>query len=118
MMQQYVTFLFPGSFMPEEKLVKINSRSDKFEIPNNCFAYYFSERQELESDGEILRGKMGNKSGRFYFGKAMTAEEVKSTVPDSSILLSNMENNNWNTVVKTRQGNFQPLMEDDVIVSD
>lgn len=118
MIQQYVTFLFPGSLFPNERSQKISNREEKFDIPNGCFAYYFWERQETELNGEILYSDQRNKSGRFYFGKAMTAQEIEATIPDADILLKNMKYNNWLVVVKTRVGNFQPLMENDTIVAE
>lgn len=116
-LKHYVCFLSPGSFVPNEKWQEIKSRKDKIDAPDNCFAYYFFDREEVEKDGELLLGKEKNQSGRYYFGKVMTAEEIEKTVPDSGILLSNMRINNWPTVVRTRMGNFQPLEKNDTVLS-
>jgi hypothetical protein len=47
----------------------------------------------------------------------LTAKEVEEKYPDSRILLTNMRVNNWETVVRTRRGNFQPLAENDVVLN-
>jgi hypothetical protein len=41
-----VTFLFPGSFFPEERTSEVASRDEAFVIPDRCFAYYFFDREE------------------------------------------------------------------------
>jgi hypothetical protein len=117
MTQHYVKFLFPGSFWPEEQSKKISSRDEKFDIPKECFAYEFYDREEGELNGELVYGEIKNKSGRHYFGEVLTAKEVEEKYPDSRILLTNMRVNNWETVVRTRRGNFQPLAENDVVLN-
>lgn len=118
MLQHYVTFLYPGLLFPNESSIKINSRDDKFEIPKECFAYYFRDREEVEQDGELLTGDWKNVSGRFYFGEIFDEEMVKALVPDNKILLSNMRGNGWKELVKTRRGNFQPILENDKVIAD
>lgn len=115
-LKHYVCFLSPGSFLPNEKWLEIKSREDKIDAPDNCFAYYFFDREEVEQDGELLKGEAKNESGRFYFGKAMTAQEIERTEPNCEILLANMRINKWEKVVKTRMGNFQPIEKNDVIL--
>lgn len=117
MLKHYVTFLFPGSFYPEESTKEISSREEKIDAPENCFAYEFWDRNEIEQDGEILRGKAINKSGRYYFGEVFDQQQVADLVPDNSTLLFNMKCNGWDKLIKTRKGNWQPLMPEDVVVT-
>lgn len=47
MLKHYVTFLYPGSFMPEESTKEIKSRDEKIKAPETCFAYYLWDREEV-----------------------------------------------------------------------
>lgn len=118
-LKQYVEFLYPGILFPESEIREVSDRDSLIDAPKNCFAYQFFERQETNAeDGEVLLGKPKNYSGRFYFGKLKTLEDVKKETPEARTLISNMESNNWNPVVLTRRGNYQPFGERDQIVSD
>lgn len=117
MLKHYVTFLFPGSFYPEETIVQIDSRESTFDIPGNCFAYYLWDRIEVVQGDETLYGERKNKTGRFYFGEVLTIDDVKSKYPESKILISNMEMNNWKKIVRTRRGNFQPIEAADTVLT-
>lgn len=48
----------------------------------------------------------------------MNVDEVKAEVPNSDILVGNMQRNGWDRVVKTRCGNFQPLTSLDTIIAE
>lgn len=115
MLKHYVAFLYPGSFFPEEKSKEIKSRDEKIEIPDGCFAYYFWDREEVLMGKELLVGKEKNRSGRFYLGETLTLEEIEKS-PGCEILASNMRVNAWPVVVKTRMGNYQPVLENDVVL--
>lgn len=54
-----------------------------------------------------------------YFGEVLTLDQVKALEPAKNydILVSNMECNKWDRVVRTVRGNFQPLNEGDKVVS-
>ena len=120
MQKTYVEILYPGSFLLESSIKPVDSRDPaKFKAPKGCFGYRFFDREEVVSDDEeVLKGKPKNHSGTYYFGKVMTVDEVKSQVPDSGILVTNMQTNGWDRVVKTRCGNFQPLTSSDTIVAE
>ena len=116
MLKHYVTFLYPGIFLSEESSKEVKSRDEKFEVPKTCFAYYFWDREEQEIRGEILKGEAKNKSGLFYFGELMTVKDVEEKLPKERVLLSNMRSNNWDKIVRTRRGNFQPFNKGDKIL--
>ena len=118
MLKHYVTFLFPGSFWPEEQITEISSRDEKFDIPKSCFAYEFWDREETVINGEKLVGSPKNKSGRYYFGEVMDEQQVLALYPEANTVVSNMRCNNWKKVVRTRRGNWQPLLENDVVIED
>jgi uncharacterized protein YcnI len=89
MQKTYVEILYPGAFVSETEVRPVDSRDPaKFQAPEGCF------------------------------GKAMTVDEVKAEVPNSRTLVSNMQGNGWDKVVKTRCGNFQPLTSLDTIVAE
>lgn len=117
MTKHYVEFYYPGSFVSETSTEEIESRTANFEIPKYCFGFMFFDQEETLLDGETLYGNRKNKSNFFYFGKAYTLAEVKKTFPDARILISNMKGNGWDSVVKTRRGNFQPLEKEDVVLT-
>ena len=119
MQKTYVEILYPGAFVSGTEVRPVDSRDPaKFQAPEGCFGYRFFDREEVVSGDEVLAGKPKNYSETHYFGKAMTVDEVKSEVPNSRILVSNMQENGWDRVVKTRCGNFQPLTSLDTIVAE
>jgi hypothetical protein len=115
-LQEYIEFYFPGSFVSETDVKPIASRSLPVVLPLGAYAYRFFSRQEVELNGEILRGKAHDYSPMTYFGKALTLSEVKALDGDYRILISNMECNRWDRVVRTVRGNFQPLKDGDVVI--
>lgn len=120
MQKTYVEILYPGTFVSETEVRPVDSRDPaKFQAPQRCFGYRFFDRDEVVSGDEVLAGKPKNYSGTHYFGKAMTVDEVEAEFPNSSrTLVSNMQVNGWDKVVKTRCGNFQPLTSLDTIVAE
>lgn len=117
----YVEFLFPGLLFSESENVQLKDHDPEealSKMPQGAFAfvlYDVESRQGRLEDGEIITNeKTVNRSGRFYpEGVLVTLEEVKSMGERYSILASNMECNNWNPVVRTRVGNYQPIEKDD-----
>jgi hypothetical protein len=112
----YVTLWYPGSFMSEDETVEVKTRDPKAIAKKypRCFAFEFYDRVETEvtvgGEKKTVGSSPRNKSPKYFpSGKTFTVAEVKEKVPDSRILVSNMECNGWGTVVKTRCGNFQPF---------
>ncbi len=116
--KQYVTFLYPGIFLSEEETRAVETRDvGGLAVPEGAFAFQFFERLEIDVDGERLVGKPRNRSGRYYpEGRVMTVADVLLDERDNRILISNMEGNGWDRVVKTRCGNYQPFTDDDVVL--
>src|SRR5688572_7901851 len=110
MLQHYIEIFYPGSFVAESSTAKVDSRTYPKTLPKGAYAFRFYDREEIEKDGEILKGNAKNYSVTYFPGAvAMDVDEVKAKVPDSRILVSNMEGNGWKKVIKTRRGNFLPL---------
>ena len=139
----YVEFSYPGALFAETEDKEIITRDVKKVLkimPKGafCFRFYDMTSKEVTIDGEqetvfgkeknkkrpcrrtgplFVFGKEKNKSGKYYPGATpYTIEQVKKIGKDFSILASNMECNNWPTVIKTRIGNFQPLEKGDIIL--
>jgi len=116
-LKHYVEFYYAGVFMSETEVRSVERRDlSNVKAPKNCFGFRFFDREETEVDGEMLKGKMKNYSGYYYFGTVYTKEDVEKYVDNNKILLSNMSGNGYDRVVKTRLGNFQPFYKEDVIM--
>jgi uncharacterized protein (UPF0128 family) len=85
-----------------EKIIK--SRDSKIRLPKGSYGYRLFDREELSRSGELLRGARKNYSPWHYRGELYDINRVKLEVPDNKTLLRNMENNNWNQVLKCSQG--------------
>ena len=121
----YAEFLFPGLLFSESEHIELKSHNPNEalkKMPESAFAfelYDIETRQGILENGEHIKNdKTVNQSGRFYPGGVLlTLEEIKSMDDKNhNILISNMEGNGWNTVVKTRAGNYQPIEKHDVIL--
>jgi hypothetical protein len=116
MTKHFVEFYYPGSFVSETDVKEIKNRNQNIERPKNCFGYRFFDKEVITKNGEVLEGKKKNISNMTYFGQKYSLKEVKNQFPYLKILISNMECNEWNYVVKTIQGNWQPLKDDDKVI--
>jgi len=111
MLVKYISYYLPGFFFSENVVKEYHG---KVEWPDDeAYAYRIGERMEIEKEGETLKGKFKWEE-RHIRGRKMSKEDVKREVHDCHILLSNMENNGWEHVIKCPAGNFQPLEKDDV----
>ncbi len=109
MTKTYLRISYPGSFVSEQSISEVKNRSMPTELPKGYFSFNFYDQEEINQGGEKLMGKPKNYSKEYYpGGRLMTLAEVKAEVPNSKILQSNMECNEWDKVIKTRRGNFQP----------
>ena len=119
----YVEILYPGSFYPEESVLKVKTRAPE-EIARKypkafAFRFYDLTQKEVTVDGQkrTVSGQEKNKTGRYYpEAQLFTVAGLKALPGDYEILISNMECNGWKHVVQTRRGNFQPFEKGDVIL--
>ena len=74
--------------------------------------------EEFVVDGDkSYDGDKSNFSNWIYFGKRMSLEEVKAQYGNDSrysLLISNMENNNYQYACHTQAGSFLPMKEGDM----
>jgi hypothetical protein len=116
----YVTFFYRGLFVDDTSSRPADSRDPhRVDVPDGAFAFQFFDRVEGEADGVPVRSGALDRSPMYYVGaKVHTLDEVRATVPDSRILVSNMEGNGWDRVIQTRAGNWKPLGDGDVLLGD
>jgi hypothetical protein len=124
-MTHYARYLYPGSFMPEDR-----SR----EIPEPTYAAALATQPDdgwyaveitsttyklfTADDGEQEWVAQNRESvGRWLIGEKVHYSEIEET-PDSHILISNIRNNGLDGFgVKTRRGNWQWLSPGDTVVA-
>jgi hypothetical protein len=121
--QTYIAFFYEGETWREPMVQPVEDRNDPTTIPPGALAYRFFELKNNakippeEITTEVIQGMGINESGRtFVDGKVLSEEMVKTSVPNSRMLLSNMQVNGWNYLVEARQGSYIPLVEGDRVV--
>lgn len=118
----FVEYFFPGIIVSESSRQECSRRDKKKwarEIPEGAYRFCFYDVNYMEDakTGEILKSKQSNKSKSYYVdGVVMDKESVEKNIPDSRILLANMNANGWDLVIKTRRGNVQPFTDDCEVV--
>jgi hypothetical protein len=119
----YVELLYPGVFLPEESVVEVNERDPEAiaaKYPNAfCFKFFDLIETEVIVGGQKKRVTTSrlNESKRYYpNAKLLSQADVKRLGPEYRTLLSNMECNEWPTVVQCNRGNFQPFESGDTIL--
>lgn len=117
MLKHYVERAVAGSFVSDYSSREVEDRDpDKIILGTMEYGFRFYDIEEVELDGELLRGKPKNHSKWYYQGEEYTLEQVKRELPGSRILIENMECNGWNTVVKNKFGQFFPLINGAVVI--
>lgn len=113
----FIRFFYPGSFVSETSVRQVESREAPTEIPKGAFGWNFYDKTLIVENGEELWGKEKNTSGKTYIGEVYDIARVKAEMPNERILISNMENNGYKSVVVTGRGTF-PLNDGDRVISD
>ncbi len=113
MIVKYVEYLYPGLLFPEPSIRRLNE-GEQPEPPKGCVGFRTFERREVEADGDTLKGEARDYSGWTYFGEELSLERVRAEQP-GSILLFNMEGNNWSRVVRLYTGQAYALTENDTV---
>jgi hypothetical protein len=123
-MKTYCEILYPGSFFPEEEVIEVKTRQPEAIAKKypGAFAFQFFDqvKQEVEVDGvkRTVSGDRKNLSPKYFpGGKTFDKQEVEAMGPEFRILRSNMDNDGWGIVVKTRRGNFQPFTKDCALIA-
>lgn len=118
----FVEWLTPGAFFPEESNEEITTRDVyELEIPKDVYAFHFYDIKYInaidEEGEEHTITSIQNKSSRYIIGKVFTYEQIVSEHGESSALASNIHQYDTKCGVKTHLGNWQPLLEDDIVLS-
>ena len=127
MKKHFVTFMSPGTFLSEEStkdidywnVEKAQQMAKKVKERHGAvpYGFYFTTR---ERDNEDFDSKQTARSNMYYLGgEVLTLEQIKAkNDADDSILISNMECNDWNRVViNTNSWKItRPLIDGDVVL--
>lgn len=116
---------YPGSFFDETSIEEVPDRNTGTNIPDGiskhidsrCFGFRFHTQDVLIVEDKEFSTKKYDYSQLFYIGIKYSLEEVKTKFGEHDILISNMESNNIDYIVKTRCGNFKPLNGDEIILN-
>lgn len=126
MKQHYVIFLSPGTFFSESTSKEIDSwdinlaqemaRGIKERYEATPFGFYFITRGR--EDNELDAKEMDRSKGIYFLGGTIeTLEQVKArNDPKDKILISNMENNNYDKVITNTNSykHTMPFGKDDI----
>jgi hypothetical protein len=120
MLKHYIEFCLPGVIVAETTVRPIASREAKVEWPKNAFCYRIFDREEVEQNGETLRGEPKNYGPRVIRGEVWPLERIKREMPGREPLTSNIEHNYPRTkaAVKCATGNWIGLEPGDQVVSE
>lgn len=127
MKQHFITFYSPGTLIAEQTTKPIPSWDIEQAITLAAtiterygakpYGFQFSTRSRTESEldsSEVARSPM-----HYMNCHVESLEEIKARQdPNDRILISNMQCNGWNRVVRTKEGWrwTQPLLDKDVVI--
>lgn len=123
-MKHIVEYLLPGFMWPEETIRELPERSVKAAVKKAperafCFTLYDIEEAPYFGPDYKIVPVPKNKSGRYYLGgEIFTIDQVRVLYGDDSILLSNMQNNDWDRIIRCNTGNWQPFTESDTLIKN
>lgn len=109
--RRFVEFMYAGSFTADYSSKEVDHADPaQVSVPKGAYAFRFYDIREIVEGGVTLKSGRLNQSKTFYPGGSLkTLAEVR-LMPDSRILVSNMECNGWPAVVFNRFGSWpQPF---------
>ena len=119
-----VEFFYPGVIVSESQC-KETDDTDPLDVvmPENAFAFQLYDRVTRTVLGEavgvatIAESHRENETVIYYpGGEILTVDDVAAMGGKYEILLSNMRANNWDAVIRSRRGVFQPKTKDTQIL--
>lgn len=129
MEQHFVRFYSPGTLVAEQTQKTIDSWdiekakqiakdiTERYGAKPYGFCFVTRQRDDDELDSKEVK-----KSGMYYLGgEIVTLEDLKrKNDPDDKILISNMEYNDWNEIVRNQNSWSwtQPLKEGDTVLNN
>jgi len=119
-MKYFVEFIYPGIIVSETSRREIcfeeYPNPDLIKLPEQSFGFRFGRQEEVERGGEILTGKFHVESGWYFVGEKQNQETVAVLDGIESFLYKNMQNNNFDFIVRTKFGQAIPLDKKDVVL--
>ncbi|MDR2902673.1 MAG: hypothetical protein LBU87_06190 [Lactobacillales bacterium] len=120
----YIIKYFPGSFVAEESTevcTDKKSAMEKIKQSSKCFGFQFATQRNVavNVDGsvEVFTQPMKHEETMYYIGQVFDKKGVEK-LPDTRMLLQNMELNGWDHVVQTKLGNFRPVGKDTIVLDE
>lgn len=119
-MTKYVAYLLPGSHIyPKMSFQRVDSRNLQQQAnvaPEDAFGFFYCDAIGQADPEEF--GNRNNTSSKYYINaKVLNTDEVKDLPGDNTVLLDNMLNRGWGTVVQCRNNVFQPFFSDDHVIT-
>ncbi len=106
--QHWVEFLSPGFITGETREIKIDhSDASAVKWPQDAYAFRLYRQPIIDDGVEVYRAEKRQIGPLWYHpdSKIETLDQVKKR-PGESILINNMEGNNWPQIIWTRWGNW------------
>lgn len=110
----WARFYAPGSFVANEWDIESSSKIEpsSVEWPENAYAMTLHERTDMIDGDDTFTGQAEQIGPMYYHPDSVveTLDEAKRNPNATSILISNMECNRWESIVWSRWGNWpQPF---------
>jgi hypothetical protein len=115
----YVRFFYRGTIVSETTVTEVKERNPKaLELPEGAYAFLYYDKTDVHDGDEIFEGKAENHSPTYWpGGEIFTVDDVQKLPGNNRILIQNMVYNNYDRMVRSCKGNFQPFEEgEDVIL--
>lgn len=111
--RHFATFMAPGLIVGNQWDMELASEDpQKVHWPDDAYAFTLHRREDVTVDGAEYQGKREQVGPIYYHPDSVvqTLEEAKANPKATPVLISNMECNDWGSVVWTRWGNWpQPF---------
>jgi hypothetical protein len=103
----YLAYRYDSGFLPTESITPVSEHDpqrDANNAPGNVFAFFYFD---ADSPTDLVNNYR-NISKTYYIDAELFDYQAVSALPgNNTILLDNMRNNEFDTVVRCRTGNFQ-----------
>ena len=115
--KMYITFYFPGIVVSETSSSEIGHRQiDRITLPEKAYAFQLWDREDVIDGDKTYYGEASNMSPKYYpGGQLLTADDVRNlpdfTEQSHGTLVANMRINEYERVIRSCRGNFQPHEE-------
>lgn len=107
----YVTYHSPGAFFAENSKIEVPNHDMKVILKKseNAYSFTLTKKTVFIKDGVPFSSPEWGAITYFIDAEIFTLAEVKKQFLDSKILISNMEINGYDSIIKTNCGWFLPF---------